>query len=102
MAANETHDAHNMEIKMLVPATGLWLAAFEDGVVRQVACWALVTCKQHGKTYVAPMVSYDGDIVDATVLEGYVEVVAEDEDDLEDLMNRMDEDEDEDDSTLDS
>ena len=81
MAVSVTESEHNMEIKYLIPAVGVWFAVFDDDTARQIACWALMECRQHGKAYVAPMVSFNGEMVDATVLDGYVEALPEEEED---------------------
>ena len=78
---NGSDDSHDIQIRQITPTTGAWLALFDDDTARPVVCLALIQCVTHNKGYVAPMVSGDGGIVDATTLEGFMEIIPEEEDD---------------------
>ena len=72
---------HRLIIQSIIPTTGPWLATFDDNTARPVVCLALMNCQTHGQSHVVPMVSHEGGIVDASTLEGYVEMVPEEDED---------------------
>lgn len=90
---NSTNADHDIQIRQITPTTGAWLAVFDDDTARPVVCLALIQCVTHNKGYVAPMVSGDSGIVDATMLEGYIEIIPEEDDDGMEQIFDGDEDE---------
>lgn len=94
MSDQNDADDHKLVIQQIVPTAGPWLSIFDDGTVRPVACWGLIACVSHGDSYVAPMVPVDGEIIDATQLEGYRDSLPEmDEEDLENYVASLDDEE---------
>lgn len=93
-------EEHRLTIRQIIPTAGPWLAIFDDGnggSVRPIACWALISCETHGDSYIAPMVPQDGDIIDASQIEGYRDSLPEmDEEELEDYLTPRDDDDDDD------
>ena len=80
---------HKLVIQQIIPTSGSWLSIFDDGSVRPIACWALIACETHGDSYIAPMVPKgDGDITDASQLEGYRDSLPEmGEEELDDYLS---------------
>ncbi len=83
-------DEHKLVVQQIIPTAGPWLAVFDDGnggSVRPVACWALIQCVTHGNSYIAPMVPHDGEITDATQIEGFRDSLPEmDDEELSDYL----------------
>ena len=79
---------HKLVIQQITPTAGPWLAIFDDGNVRPIACWALIACRTHGDSYIAPMVPHDGELADASQIDGYRDSLPEmDEEELEDYLS---------------
>jgi len=64
-------DACEHTIVSIIPCEG-WIAIFDDREDDyNIACWALIRCSVGGE-YIAPIIAHDGDMVDATRIEGFV------------------------------
>jgi hypothetical protein len=72
-------DQHDYQIEQIIPAPEDWVTVWEGDLVRPIVCMALIECLTHGNRFVAPMVSEEDEIVDATQIDGYFGMVSEDD-----------------------